>query len=215
MYLPEITAHCFPSQDGAPAAGGECGFFSSRGWSSRRSSRHVFSIRSRNSPVTRRPVQWEELSNCKADVEELRISHRRQIRGGSWKRPGRVRSWESQAMPSHSDRIRLHSKHRDSVSCKRPSFNDPTVRASVQLLLGALSVSFFSTLTELVCHRPWRLPPHAQMAWAMCWTLNGPPRGRHPAPSAPARRAGIDASPVPNLVSELQNREDAVELWLP
>ena len=148
-------------------------------------------------------------------MEELRISPRRQIRGGSWKRPGHVRFWESQPMPSHSDRIRLHSKHRDSVSCKRPSFNDPTVRASVQLLLGALSVSFFLPLQSLSATDLGGSPHMLRWPGLCVGHSMARLRGRHPSPSAPARRAGIDASPVPNLVSELQNREDAVELWLP
>ena len=153
--------------------------------------------------------------NCQADVEELRTFRRRQTRGGCWKRPGQVRSWTVKLMPSHSDRIRLHSKHGDSVSCKRPSFNDPK-----------------SGLRYSSCLAPYPSPSFCPYSSLSATNLGGSPhmliwpglcvghsmarlRGRHPAPSAPARRAGIEASPVPKLVSELQNREDAVELWLP
>ncbi len=46
------------------------------------------------------------------------------------------------------------------VFCKRPSFNNPKAWASVQLLLGALSVSFIPTLTVL---------------WLACTNLGGSP----------------------------------------
>ncbi|PMD25843.1 hypothetical protein NA56DRAFT_698911 [Hyaloscypha hepaticicola] len=97
---------------------------------------------------------------------------------------------------------------RNPVSYKRPSFNDPNAWASVQLLLGALPISFIPTLTVLwvACHQPWRLPH----IWPMPCVGHSMARltGRHRAPTAPRRRAGIEEAVVPNLVSELQNRDD-------